>query len=157
MVESKVNEVKELIKDKAGIILSNLLSQGGEYGEIFYERSRTTRMELEDRKLGKISHGYDEGVGLRLIKNGRTYYGYTTEPTFESLMELARTLARGEGYGPVAIGLRYIEGWTPTIIDPDSTDLHYRAEILKRAEDKAKVQHNIPEKRQHDLLSEQLC
>ena len=77
-------------------------------------------------------------MGLRLIKNGRTYYGYTTEPTFESLMELARTLARGEGYGPVAIGLRYIEGWTPTIIDPDSTDLHYRAEILKRAEDKAR-------------------
>ncbi len=138
MVKLGTNEVKELIKDKAGVILSNLLSQGGEYGEIFYERSRTTRMELEDRKLGKVSHGYDEGVGIRLIKNGRTFYGYTTEPTFENLLELAKTLARGEGYGPVAVGLRHIEGWTATLIDPDTVDLKYRAQILQRAEDKAR-------------------
>ncbi len=138
MVGQSINEVKELIKDKAGIILSNLLSQGGEYGEIFYERSRTTRLELEDKKLGKVSHGYDEGVGIRLIKNGKTFYGYTTEPTFENLLELAKTLARGEGFGPVAIGLKHIEGWTPTLIDPDSVDLKYRTEILKRAEEKAR-------------------
>ncbi|RLJ69946.1 TldD protein [Hydrogenivirga caldilitoris] len=134
----KMEEVKELIKDKAGFILSNLLSQGGEYGEIFYEKSRTTRLELEDRKLGRVSHGYDEGVGIRLIKNGRTFYGYTTEPTYENLLELAKTLARGEGYGPVAVGLRYLEGWTPVIIDPDSEDINFRADILRRAEEKAR-------------------
>ncbi len=138
MVETRLNEVKEMIKDKAGIILSNLLSQGGEYGEIFYERSRTTRMELEDRKLSRVSHGYDEGVGIRLIKEGRTFYGYTSEPTFENLLQIAKTLARGEGYGPVAVGMRSIEGWTPTLIDPDSVDLQFRAEILKRAEEKAR-------------------
>ena len=138
MVKDRVNEVKELIKDKAGFILSNLLSQGGEYGEIFYERSRTTRMELEDRKLGRVSHGYDEGVGIRLIKKGKTFYGYTTEPTFENLLDLAKTLARGEGYGPVAIGLKYMEGWTPVVIDPDTADMKFRAEILRRAEDKAR-------------------
>ena len=138
MVGTGINEIKEMIKDKAGIILSNLLSQGGEYGEIFYERSRTTRMELEDKKLGKVSHGYDEGVGIRLIKGGRTFYGYTSEPTFENLLQIAKTLARGEGYGPVAIGMKYIEGWTPTLIDPDSVDLKFRAEILKRAEEKAR-------------------
>jgi TldD protein len=138
MVESKLNEVKEMIRDKAGVILSNLLSQGGEYGEIFYERSRTTRLELEDRKIGKVSHGHDEGVGIRLIKGGKTFYGYTTEPTFENLMEIAKTLARGEGYGPVAVGLKHVEGWTPTLIDPDATDLHFRADILRRAEEKAR-------------------
>lgn len=138
MLREQTSEIKELIKDKAGIILSNLLSQGGEYGEIFYERSRTTRMELEDRKLGRVSHGIDEGVGIRLIKDGKTFYGYTSEPTFENLMTIAKTLARGEGYGPVAVGLRYIEGWTPTLIDPDSVDLKFRAEVLKRAEEKAR-------------------
>ncbi|EDP75427.1 TldD/PmbA family protein [Hydrogenivirga sp. 128-5-R1-1] len=138
MVKDGINEAKELIKDKAGFILSNLLSQGGEYGEIFYERSRTTRMELEDKKLGRVSHGYDEGVGLRLIKNGKTFYGYTTEPTLENLLELAKTLARGEGYGPVAIGLKYTEGWTPVVIDPDTADMKFRAEILRRAEEKAR-------------------
>ncbi len=131
-------EIKEMIKDKSASILSTLLSQGGEFADIFYERSRTARLELEDRKLSKVSHGYDEGVGLRLIKNGRTFYGYTTNPTYENLIEIAKTLARGEGHGPVATGLRYIEGWTPTLIDPDSVDLSYRVEILKRAEEKAR-------------------
>ncbi len=133
-----MNEVKELVKDRAGVILSNLLSQGGEYGEIFYERSRTTRMELEDRKLSRISHGHDEGVGIRLLKGGKTFYGYTSRPTFENLLSIAKTLARGEGCGPIAVGRCYVEGWTPTLIDPDSVDLHFRAEILKRAEDKAR-------------------
>ncbi|MDQ7039178.1 MAG: TldD/PmbA family protein [Aquificota bacterium] len=133
-----MSDVKEMIKDKAGAILSNLMSQGGEYGEIFYERSRTTRMELEDRKIDRILHGHDEGVGIRLLKNGRTYYGYTNDPTFENLMHIAKTLARGEGYGPVAVGKRYLEGWTPVVVDPDAVDLRFRAEILKRADEKAR-------------------
>ena len=133
-----MNYVKEMIKDKAGIILSNLLSQGGQYGEIFYERSRTTRVELEDKKISKVSHGYDEGVGIRLIKDGKTFYGYTSNPTFENLLEIAKTLARGQGHGPVAVGLKHLEGWTPTIIDPDATDMNFRVEILKRAEEKAR-------------------
>jgi len=36
------------------------------------------------------------------------------------------------------VGKCYVEGWTPTTIDPDSTDLSFRAEILKRAEEKAR-------------------
>ncbi len=133
-----MSEAKELIKDNAGRILSNLLSQGGEYGEIFYERSRTTRMEMEEGKISKINHGYDEGVGIRLIKNGKTYYGYTSEITLENLLTIAKTLARGEGHGPVAVGKRHLEGWTPVVVDPDSVDLKFRAEILKRADEKAR-------------------
>ena len=133
-----MNEVKEMLKEKAGYILSTLMSQGGEYGEIFYEHSRTTRMHLEDNKIDKITHGHDEGVGIRLIKEGKTYYGYTTNPTFENLLELAKTLARGERHGPVAVGKKYIHGWTEVIVDPDSEGLKFRAEILKRANDKAR-------------------
>ncbi|WP_461829596.1 TldD/PmbA family protein [Aquifex sp.] len=133
-----MNEVKEMLKEKAGYILSTLMSQGGEYGEIFYEHSRTTRMHLEDNKIDKITHGHDEGVGIRLIKGGKTYYGYTTNPTYENLLELAKTLARGEGHGPVAVGKKYIQGWTEVVIDPDSEGLKFRAEILKRANDKAR-------------------
>lgn len=129
---------KELIKEKAGYILSNLLSRGGEYGEIFYERSRTCRMHLEDNKIDKVQWGEEEGVGIRLIKEGKTYYGYTTEITYENLLEIAKTLARGQGHGPVAIGKRYIKGWTLTLIDPDEMSLSYRAELLHRANQKAR-------------------
>jgi TldD protein len=129
---------KELIKEKAGYILSNLLSQGGEYGEVFYERSRACRMHLEDNKIDKVQWGEEEGVGIRLIKGGKTYYGYTTEITYENLLEIAKTLARGQGHGPIALGKRHIKGWTLTLIDPDEMSLSYRAELLHRANQKAR-------------------
>jgi TldD protein len=137
-MKTRILDIKEMLLDKAGYILSNLLSQGGEYGEIFYEHSRTSRIHLENGKIDRITYGIDEGVGLRLVRDGKTYYGYTTQPSYESLLELAKTLAGGGGYGPVAVGMRYVEGWTPVLIDPDAQDLHYRAEILRRAEEKAR-------------------
>lgn len=130
--------VKEMLKEKAGYLLSNLLSQGGEYGEIFYEKVRTCRIQLEDNKIDKVQWGIDEGVGIRLIKDGKTYYGYTTEPTFENLMEIVRTLARGEGHGPVKVGQRRIRGWTDLKIDPDEKGIDYRAEFLLRANETAR-------------------
>ena len=130
--------VKDLLKEKAGFLLSNLLSQGGEYGEIFYERSRTCRIQLEDNKIEKVQWGIDEGVGIRLIKDGKTYYGYTTEPTLENLMEIVKALARGQGHGPVKIGLKRIRGWTEADIDPDEKGIEYRTQFLLRANDTAK-------------------
>jgi len=130
--------VKEMLMDEAGRILSELLKGGGEFGEIFYEHSRTTRMELEEGKLSKITYGYEEGIGLRLIKKGRTYYGFTTEPTLKSVLEVAKTLARGEESTPVAVGKRHIRGFIPVLEDPDEKDLPFRAQILRRAEEKAR-------------------
>ncbi len=130
--------VKEMLKEKAGYLLSNLLSQGGEYGEIFYEKVRTCRMQLEDNKIDKVQWGIDEGVGIRLIKDGKTYYGYTNNPTFENLMEIVHTLARGKGHGAVKIGLRQIKGYTKLSVDPDEKDIEYRKEFLLRANEKAK-------------------
>ncbi|MDW8067229.1 MAG: TldD/PmbA family protein [Aquificaceae bacterium] len=130
--------VKEMLKEKAGFLLSNLLSQGGQYGEIFYERVRMCRMHLEDNKIDKVQWGIDEGVGIRLIKDGKTYYGYTTEPTFENLMEIVGTLAGGKGHGPVKVGQRRIRGWTKLIIDPDEKDIEYRTQFLLRANDTAR-------------------
>ena len=128
----------ELIKEKAGYILSNLLSNGGQYGEIFYERSRSCRLHLEDNKIDKVQWGIDEGVGIRLIKDGKTYYGYTTDVTYENMLSIAKTLARGEGHGKVSMGKRHVYAWTPTVIDIDSVDLNYRKQFLVRANETAR-------------------
>jgi TldD protein len=131
-------EIKELILNKGGYILSTLLSKGGQYAEIFYERSRSTRIHHEGGKVDKVLHGYDLGVGLRLIRDFKVYYGYTNDPTFENLMELARTIAKGDGQGPVKWGLIKRVGDTPVEIDPDRTPLSYRIEILERASQRAR-------------------
>lgn len=131
-------EIRELILNKGGYILSTLLSKGGQYAEIFYERSRTTRINYENGKVDKISHGYDSGVGLRLIKDFKVYYGYTNNPTFENLLQLAKVIAKGEGQGPVKWGLIKRVGTTDVEIDPDTAPLKFRIEILERANQRAR-------------------
>lgn len=132
------NWVKELLLTKGGYILSTLLSKGGQYAEIFYERSRTTRIGYENGKVDKISHGVDSGVGLRLIKDFKVYYGYTNNPTFENLIELAKLIAKGEGQGPVKWGLIKRVGYNEVVIDPDQTPIVKRLEYLERANQRAR-------------------
>ncbi|NPB05546.1 MAG: TldD/PmbA family protein [Aquificae bacterium] len=134
----KPEEVRELILSKGGYVLSTLLSQGGQYAEIFFERVRSTRLRFEEGKVDEVSHGYDLGVGLRLIKDFKVYYGYTNEPTFENLLELAKTLAKGGGQGPVRWGLIKRVGFTPVKVDPDEVGLSQKLELLKRAEQRAR-------------------
>jgi len=132
------NEVKELLLTKGGYILSTLLSRGGLYAEIFYERSLFTRIYYENGKVDKVSHGWELGVGLRLIKDFKVYYGYTNNPTFENLLQLAKTLAKGEGQGPVKWGLIKREGQTEVQIDPEETPFTKKVELLERANQKAR-------------------
>ncbi len=137
-VLNTMEKVKELLLSKGGYILSTLLSNGGQYAEIFFEHSRTTRVHYENGKVDKVLHGFDGGVGLRLIKDFKVYYGYTNEPTLSNLLEIAKVLAKADGQGPVNWGLIKRVGTTDVKIDPDQTPLSYRVEILERANQKAR-------------------
>ncbi len=130
--------MKDFIKEKAPYILSTLMSGGGEFGEIFFEDTKSTILNLEDNKIEKVSTGSDTGVGIRLIKNGKTIYGYTSEPTFENLMELARVLSRHSSEGKVKVGQIYRKHEFNVEIDPDSVSLSHKKDILQRANDIAR-------------------
>ena len=130
--------VKDMLKEKSWSLLSELLSGGGQYGEIFYERVRMCRIKLEDNKIDSVQCGVDEGVGIRLIKDYKTYYGYTTEPTYQNLKEIVSTLARANGQGAIKVGQRHIRGWTNLLIDPDSVEVGYRTQFLYRANETAR-------------------
>lgn len=129
---------KELIREKAPYILSVLMSGGGQYGEIFYEDLRTFSLNLEDNKIEKSQKGRDVGIGIRLIKDFKTYYGYTSEITFENLIELAKAVAKSEGDGVISVGKKYLVGRCEVLIDPDDFDISKKADILYRANDIAR-------------------
>ncbi len=134
-----MENVKDFLREKAGVILRNILDGGGEFADIFYEKSRSIRIHYEDRKVDKISYGIQEGVGLRLIKNGKTYYGYTNDIRLENLLEIAKSIAQSSNNGYcLAIGKRYVKGLPDVKIDPDKVDVNYRINILERAEEKAR-------------------
>lgn len=82
-----------------GAVLKRALSSGGEFADVYIERSAPLSLVCEDGRLEKVMSGIDCGAGLRLIFGLRTAYAYTNELTTASLLELAdavRQAAAGE-------------------------------------------------------------
>lgn len=67
---------------------------GCELAEIFFEQTHVTRIVYEAQKIDQVTDGTDQGVGIRLIGDGRSVYGYTTDLSQESLENLASSLAK---------------------------------------------------------------
>ena len=70
-------------------VLKRALKQGGEFGELFLEETRTASIVFEDNRIERIIAGTDAGVGLRVIFGHKTSYGYCNAFSEKSLLELA--------------------------------------------------------------------
>ena len=71
------------------MILKRALRHGGEYADIFIERSAPLSVVCEDNRIEKVFSGLDCGAGVRLIFGQRTAYAYTNEVTTDALLEIA--------------------------------------------------------------------
>jgi TldD protein len=71
------------------MILKKALRHGGEYADIFIEKSAPLSLVCEDNRLEKVFSGLDYGAGVRLIFGQRTAYAYTNEVTSDSLLDIA--------------------------------------------------------------------
>ncbi len=80
-------------------ILSKALSGGGEFADIFVERSIPFSIICEDGKIEKVISGFDYGAGVRLIFGQRTAYAYTNELTTASLLEIADAVRQAATQG----------------------------------------------------------
>jgi TldD protein len=78
-----IEKIKEILEEAL---------KGNDFSEIYYEKSKSVRISLEDSKLSKLDTGITEGVGLRIIKGDKTVYGHTNNITYIGLMELAQKL-----------------------------------------------------------------
>jgi TldD protein len=74
-------------------VLDLALSRGGALAELFFEETRATRVTIDGGKLDEIVDGIDRGVGLRILFDNRSVYGYTTDFSMESLGSLAKALS----------------------------------------------------------------
>jgi len=88
----------ELEVDYAAV-LKKALSNGGEYADIFIERSTPLSIVCEDGKIEKVVSGLDCGAGVRLIIGGRTAYAYTNDVTTGSLIEIANAVRQAASAG----------------------------------------------------------
>ncbi len=82
-----------MISKKLAIeILNEMLSTGADYAEIFCENSHATGVTIENGKVSSSSSSITYGAGLRLLKENRCVYGYTSDLTKKGLSTLANKL-----------------------------------------------------------------
>jgi TldD protein len=76
-----------------------LMSKGADFGEVFVERSAFGTLISDDRKIN-TSTRIEKGVGIRTVKEGKTYYAYTAsfEPTevYRTARFVADAAAQGQ-------------------------------------------------------------
>ena len=87
--------IKSLSTDDIQKILSIALQNGGTLAELFFENTASTRVVYEGGRLDRVTDGIDRGVGLRILFDGRSVYGYTTDLSDTSLFSLAEALSAG--------------------------------------------------------------
>jgi TldD protein len=68
------------------------LATSGDYADIFIESSFKRSIVFENGKIDALSSEDDAGVGLRLIRDGKTFYGFTNSSDFKTLEEIADRL-----------------------------------------------------------------
>src|SRR6185295_4252785 len=73
--------------------LRTSLRHGGSLSELFFEDTIATRVIFEGGRVDRVIDGRDRGVGLRIIFNNKSVYGYTTELTEAALLRLAEALS----------------------------------------------------------------
>ena len=82
-----------MISKKLAIeVLNEMLSTGADYAEIFYDESTGNSITIENGKVSSSASGLTSGVGLRLLKENQTVYGYTSDLTRKGLLTLANSL-----------------------------------------------------------------
>jgi len=94
--ELKAFGIPDLDVDK---ILHTALRNGGVLAELYFEKTESTRIFYEGGRVDRIMDGTDRGVGLRIIFENRSVYGYTTNLGEPSVLALAETLSAAVSSG----------------------------------------------------------
>jgi TldD protein len=130
-------------------ILREVLREGGEFADLFFEQTHSVVIICEEDRIEKVVSGLDIGVGLRLLVDRKTFYGFTTELSKESLFHLARRISRSAKEGGGATGLSQpkskalislpVSGSLCSIHrHPEKLSIENRISVVKRANEVAR-------------------
>jgi TldD protein len=81
-----------LPEDVLAKAVSHLMGKGADFGDVYVERAAFDAVMSDDRKINTTTT-IGKGVGLRAVKEGRTFYAYTDSFEPERVYETARYVA----------------------------------------------------------------
>lgn len=75
------------------LVISEALSQGGDYADIFFEHSFNNNITLRDGEVNRASSNIDFGVGVRVVAGDQTGYAYVENTELKEMLRAAKTAA----------------------------------------------------------------
>ena len=123
-------------------VLKEALSKGGDYADLFIEKSALTAVQIDGERVERAQMGIDSGAGLRVLDGERTLYASTTEIAEKSLLKLAGDLADAIGSNGKALSSTLQENtgkpWMKIKIDPAGVSLEDKVKLAQRADETAR-------------------
>jgi len=124
-------------------VLKKTLSNGGEFADIFIERSAPFTIVCEDNRVEKVISGVDRGAGVRLVFGQRTAYAYTNEVTTAALLELAdavrQAATQGRPHALITLNKKKPRVDFPLQEDPERMEASQKVEMVLRANKAARA------------------
>ncbi len=74
-------------------VISEAMSKGGNYSDLFFEHKISNYLGLEDGKVNRAYSNVDYGVGIRVLKGDQTGFAYSETVDTESMLNAARMAA----------------------------------------------------------------
>lgn len=118
-------------------VLGCALSSGGDFAELYGERTHNNTIQMVDGKIDKVCDNFLSGVGVRVFSGLRTVYACTTDLTREGLLACARSAAQAlaeiREAGSVSLTRRDVRDIHPVKFNPTDPENKRRCEVLKAA------------------------
>ena len=119
-------------------ILRRALSAGGDFADIYFEEVAFTSVVCEDGKVERVLAASERGIGIRVISQLCTAYGFTNTLSEDSLLLLAETVSRGVRGGAFRGDFNLCERTTgagfPVAIAPEQIGLAEKVALVNRAD-----------------------
>jgi len=123
-------------------ILKRALKRGGEFAEVFLERTSTCSIVCEDNRIERIIAGTDAGVGLRVIFDHKTSYGYCNAFSEKSLLELANSVSSAVGAkeerADIRVAAEPLSSGLEVRVLPDGVPMSQKVAMVQRADQRAR-------------------
>ena len=123
--------------------LSEALSAGGEYADLYFEYLATSSISMDEGIVKSATEGVTLGVGVRVIVGERTGYAYSDDLSPEKIRKAAR-VAACIARGPATIVKTGFEeaqrhNLYPMLSAPHELGLLERVDLVKRADTAARA------------------
>ncbi|HYF52481.1 MAG TPA: TldD/PmbA family protein [Planctomycetota bacterium] len=74
-------------------VLSEAMSRGAEFADLYFQHSRSTSIGLEDGIISRANASVDRGVGIRAVMGDQVGYAYSENLDLEPMLNAARVAA----------------------------------------------------------------